>query len=94
MRELLSKLCPTPDPDFMGGVKEWCINTAAVDPLTNSILANCEDGRLYRWNVALDQFTESIALTSGVGESYTPTVIGPDGAVYAINNAVLFSIGL
>jgi len=94
MRELLTKLGPTADPDFPGGVEEWCINTAAVDPLTNSILVNSEDGRLYRWNLALDQFTESIALTGGVGESYTPTAIGPDGAVYAINNAVLFSVGL
>jgi hypothetical protein len=31
-------------------------------------------------------------LTSGVGEAYTPTAIGADGAVYAVNNAVLFSI--
>jgi len=94
MRELLTQLGPTPDPDYPGGVKEWCINTAAVDPVTNSILVNSEDGRLYRWNLALDRFTESIALTSGIAESYTPTAIGPDGAVYAINNAVLFSVGL
>jgi hypothetical protein len=94
LRELLSKLGPTADPQFPGGVQEWCINTAAVDPVTNSILVNSEDGRLYRWNLALDQFTESIALTSGIAESYTPTAIGPDGAVYAINNAVLFSVGL
>jgi hypothetical protein len=94
MREILTKLGPTPDPDYPGGVKEWCINTAAVDPFTNSILVNSEDGRLYRWNLPLNQFTESIALTSGLAESYTPTLIGPDGAVYAINNAVLFSVGL
>jgi hypothetical protein len=25
-------------------------------------------------------------------ESYTPTAIGADGAVYAVNNAVLFSV--
>jgi hypothetical protein len=26
-------------------------------------------------------------------EAYTPTVIGPDGTVYAINNAALYAIG-
>ena len=57
------------------------------------MLVNSEDGRLYRWDLPTNQFVESIALTSGVGEAYTPTVLGPDGAVYAINNAVLFSVG-
>jgi hypothetical protein len=32
-------------------------------------------------------------LSPGVGEAYTPTVIGPDGTVYAINDAVLYAIG-
>jgi hypothetical protein len=94
MRELLTRLGPTADPNYPGGVKKWCINTAAVDPITNSILVNSEDGRLYRWFLPTNEFTESIALTSGIAESYTPTAIGPDGAVYAINNAVLFSVGL
>jgi hypothetical protein len=94
MREILTKLGPTPDPGTNGGVKEWCINTAAVDPVSNCILVNSEDGKLYRWHLPTDTFTESIALTSGIAESYTPTALGPDGAVYAINNAVLFSVGL
>lgn len=93
MREILNKLGPTADPAWPGGVKEWCINTAAVDPVSNSILVNSEDGKLYRWHLPSDQFVESIVLTSGIAESYTPTALGPDGAVYAINNAVLFSIG-
>jgi hypothetical protein len=93
MKEVLTRLGPTAEPGVPGGVKEWCINTAAVDPLTNSILVNSEDGRLYRWDLPTNQFIESIALTSGIGEAYTPTTIGPDGAVYAINNAVLFSVG-
>src|SRR5262245_53069387 len=46
MKEALTVLGPTPDPS--GGVREWCINSAAVDPATNSILANSEDGKLYR----------------------------------------------
>ena len=61
--------------------------------VTRSILANSEDGYLYRWDLAGNRFSERIQLTSGLAESYTPTAIGPDGAVYAINNAVLFSLG-
>ena len=84
-------LGPTPDP-AEGGVKEWCINNAVVDPATDSILVNSEDGNLYRWDLATDTLTQSITLTSGVGEAYTPTLVGPNGAVYAINDAVLFSV--
>jgi len=93
MKEILTILGPTPDPGYPGGVTEWCINTAAVDPLTRSILVNSEDGYLYRWDTASNQFTERIRLTGGIGEAYTPTAIGPDGAVYAIQNATLFSVG-
>ncbi len=94
MREVLTILGPTPEPGaYAGAVKEWCINTAAVDPLTKSVLVNSEDGYLYRWDLTLKRFTQRIQLTSGIAESYTPTAIGADGAVYAINNAVLFSIG-
>ena len=34
-----------------------------------------------------------LTLAPPTGEAYTPTVIGPDGAVYAVNNAQLFSCG-
>ena len=73
-------------------VEEWCVNTAAVDPLTKSALVNSEDGYLYRWDVSTNRLTQRIQLTSGIAEAYTATVIGADGAVYAVNNAVLFSI--
>ena len=92
MREVLSIAGPTPEDGVPGGVKEWCINTAAVDPLTRCVLVNSEDGWLYRWDLTTNSFTQRIQLTSGLGEAYTPTAIGADGAVYAINNAVLFSI--
>ena len=47
----------------------------------------------YLPNLSLNRLTQRIQLTSGIGESYTPTAVGADGAVYAVNNAVLFSIG-
>jgi hypothetical protein len=74
-------------------VKEWCINSAAVDRFTASILAGSEDGKLYRWNLASNTFSQTFVLTSGLGEAYTPTMIGGDGTVYAINNATLFAVG-
>jgi hypothetical protein len=91
MQEVLTITGVTPDP-VLPAVREWCINTAAVDPATDSILANSEDGTLYRWDLATNSFTQSVNLTSGVAEAYTPTVIGVDGTVYAINNAILFAV--
>jgi hypothetical protein len=73
---------------------EWCINSAAVDPFTKSVLANNEDGNLYRWDLTVNQLTQSVALTTiQTGEAYTPTVIGVDGTVYAINHGYLFAVG-
>ncbi|MGZ5131387.1 MAG: hypothetical protein ACXWJ1_08800, partial [Caldimonas sp.] len=92
MKEVLTIIGPTFESGTSGPVKEWCINTAAVDPATRSILVNSEDGYLYRWDLAANRLTQRIRLTSRIGESYTPTAIGADGAVYAVNNAVLFSI--
>jgi hypothetical protein len=91
MKEILTILGPTPDP--AGGVKEWCINSTAVDMGGGAILANSEDGKLYRWDLKTNTFSESIVLTTGLGEAYTPTLIGSDGMVYAINNATLFAVG-
>jgi hypothetical protein len=48
---------------------------------------------LYRWDLTTNKLSEKVRLTSGLGESYTPTAVGPDGLVYAINNATLFAIG-
>lgn len=93
MKEVLTLLAPTPDPAYPGGVIEWCINTAAVDPFSKSVIVNSEDGFLYRWDLSSNKLSEKIRLTSGLGESYTPTAVGPDGLVYAINNAILFAIG-
>jgi hypothetical protein len=92
MKEVLTIVGPTPDLSI-AGVKEWCINSAAVDPQTKSILANSEDGKLYRWDLTTNTLSQSAVLTSGIGEAYTSTAIGVDGHVYAINNAILFAVG-
>jgi hypothetical protein len=93
MKEVLTILGVTPDPNWPDGVKEWCINAAAIDPFTKSVLANSEDGNLYRWDMTTNSFTQVITLSPGIGEAYTPTVIGSDGTAYAINQAVLNAIG-
>jgi len=92
MKEVQTLLGPSFESGTSGPVVEWCINTAAVDPFTRSVLVNSEDGFLYRWDLASNTASQKIKLTSGIGESYTPTAVGADGAVYAVNNAVLFSI--
>jgi hypothetical protein len=96
MKEVISIAGLTPDQDFIGtlpnAVREWCINTAAVDPFTHSVLANSEDGMLYRWDLYTNTFSQIITLTTGTGEAYTPTAIGTDGTVYAVNNATLFAV--
>jgi hypothetical protein len=97
MKEVITVTGPTPDPTFRpaqpNAVKEWCINSAAVDPFSQSALINNEDGVLYRWDFTTNTLTQSVVLTPGIGEAYTPTLIGPDGTVYAINNATLFAVG-
>ena len=92
MREVLTMTGVTPE-GAAPGVEEWCINSAAVDPATRSILVGSEDGKLYRWDLSTYTLSQNVVLSSGLGEAYTPTAIGPDGMVYAINNAILFAVG-
>ena len=93
MKVIIEQVGPTSDAPPSGAVREWCINSAAIDPATKSAIVNSEDGVNYRWNFTTNTLSQSIRLTAGVGEAYTPTVIGPDGTVYAINDAILFAIG-
>jgi hypothetical protein len=95
MQEVISVAGVTADASNGGlpAVREWCINTAAIDPYTKSAIINSEDGTVYRWDFTTNTLLQSLSLTSGRGEAYTPTVIGPDGTVYAINDAILFAVG-
>lgn len=97
MQEVLTILSPTPDADnianYPKAVREWCINMAAVDPFKKSAIASCEDGKTYRWDFPSNTFSEVMTLTDGIGEAYTPTMIGVDGTVYAIANGTLYAIG-
>jgi hypothetical protein len=95
MQEVITVTGVTPDPDtgLPNAVREWCVNTVAVDPFTKSAIVNSEDGLTYRWDFTTNTLSQSLRLTPGRGEGYTPTVIGPDGTVYAISDAILFAIG-
>ncbi|MEI6535967.1 MAG: hypothetical protein WCN98_11540, partial [Verrucomicrobiaceae bacterium] len=98
MKEIITKSGPTPDEEYAesghpNAVREWCVNSVAVDPFTKSGIINSEDGNLYRWDFTTNTFSQSIAFPVGIGEAYTPTMIGVDGTVYAISNAVLYAIG-
>jgi hypothetical protein len=64
-----------------------------VDIPGKSILANNEDGKMYRWDLTTNTLSQTVVLTEGLGEAYTPTAIGMDGTAYAINNAILFALG-
>jgi hypothetical protein len=98
MREVQTVIGPTADDENRSGslpyaVREWCINTAAVNPATNSVFTPSEDGHIYRWNLASNGLTQFVPLTAGIGEPYVPTVIGPDGTVFTLNGGTLFALG-
>ena len=95
MAEVITIVGVTPEAvgGFPNAVREWCINTAAIDPFTKSAIINSEDGVVYRWDFTTNTFTQNLRLTAGRGEAYTPTAIGTDGTAYAINDAILFAVG-
>jgi hypothetical protein len=97
MNEVITVAGVTPDTEFLSfapnAVKEWCINSAAVDPSTKCALVNSEDGKVYRWDFTTNTLTQAVVLTSGYGEAYTPSLVGPNGTVYVINNATIFAVG-
>jgi len=95
MREVMTLIGPTPSnaPGFPLAVKEFCINAPAINPSTNSVFFTSEDGHLYRWNLPQNSIQQAITLSSGIGQPYVPSVIGPDGSVYTYNGGNAFSIG-
>jgi hypothetical protein len=68
-------------------------NAAVVDANTASVIAKSEDSIVYRWDLKRNALAEQFRLNPPRPEAYTPTVIGPDGTVYAINNANPYAIG-
>jgi hypothetical protein len=98
MREVLTVCGPTPDDEnfsttFPNVKREWCINTPAVNPATQSIFTPSEDGQIYRWDLAENSLSQAVRLTPGIGAPYVPTVIGPDGTVFTLNGGTLFALG-
>jgi hypothetical protein len=94
MKEVETILDPHQVPgEQNGAVYEWCINTAVVDRDNKSVIADAEDGWSYRWDLTTNRFSQMLNLNAPIGEAYTPTLIGPDGTVYAINDATLYAMG-
>jgi hypothetical protein len=94
MKAVQTILSPVHVPGEPAGARyEWCINSAAVDLADDSVIVNSEDGTLYRWDLARNTLAEKIHLNRPRPEGYTPTIVGPDGTIYAINNATLYAIG-
>jgi hypothetical protein len=94
MKEVMTIAGPTPFPGGgPGQTYEWCIDSAVVDPATSSVFANSEDGHLYRWDLKTNTISQQLLLNAPRPEAYTPTVVGVDGTVYAINNATFYAIG-
>ena len=96
MREVETVIGFTPDSETPWnpiGVREMCVNATCVNPATNSVFFNSEDGRAYRWDLANNIVSESMVLTPGFGEPYVPTVVGPDGTVYTLNGGSMFALG-
>lgn len=97
MKEVLVRPGITPDEEYVANhpdaVREWCINTAVVDPQNKCAYVNNEDGKLYRWDFTTNTLEDTLVLTPGIGEAYTPTLMGKDGMIFAINNATLFAVG-
>ncbi|HXS64149.1 MAG TPA: hypothetical protein VN767_14945 [Streptosporangiaceae bacterium] len=94
MKPIQTVLSPVQVPGQPAGARyEWCINSAVVDLADDSVIVNNEAGTVYRWDLATNKLAEQLHLNPPKEEAYTPTLSGPDGTVYAINDGTLYAIG-
>jgi len=94
MKEVETILDPHQVPgEPTGAVYEWCINAAVVDRRNKSVIANAEDGYSYRWDLTTNTLSQMLQLNGPLGEAYTPTLIGANGTIFAINDATLYAMG-
>jgi hypothetical protein len=85
-------LDPNNDQQFPNAVKEWCINSAAVDVNGKSIVVNSEDGSVYKLDLTTGTLTSHIAITGGASEAYTSTIVAKDGTSFAVSAAKIYAI--
>ncbi len=98
MAQVMAIASPSPDlPNAEAGdpdaVREWCTNGTVVDPATDSVYINNEDGYTYQWNLGTGLIANAVQVTSGVGVPYTPTAIAPNGVIFSDNGGTLFALG-
>jgi hypothetical protein len=98
MKEVMTIASPSPDvPNQQAGdpdaVREWCTNGTVVDPVTDSVFVNNEDGYTYQWNLGTGLITNAVEITTGIGVPYTPTAIAPNGEIFSDNGGTLFAMG-
>src|SRR5579862_5747140 len=67
MREVLTVIGPTADKENRSAslpyaVREWCIDTPAINPATNSVFIPSEDGHIYGWNLATNSLSQFVQL--------------------------------
>jgi hypothetical protein len=93
MKEVLGILGITSNvSEGLEGVREWCVNTVAIDIPGKGAVVNSEDGHTYRWDFATNTLTDNVNLEPPTGEAYTPTLASSDGIAISVNNATVFAL--